>query len=254
MYVRISKYNMKIKCILTDTSEYKSFCGLENSIYTVKISKQYKYWYNDLCDIIDFYANSYIELLLYVTSKDIKLARKLHGNHRYDEKYLRVYEPDVMVHTTLLEAQKQIISDGYIKCWSLLKQEKEVFEEKPIGSLLGDIEDFSNYVMLSPIDVNNEIIVASKQKGRIDTNTAQIYNAGCRFYLDARKLANDGLLLRDGQHIKVKGQIPLDKYLIWYSTAEKVGLPAKTTPQEFFELSNSKFISICGESIAFENK
>lgn len=238
---------MKIRCILTDASEYKSFCGLENSIYTVKISKQYKYWYDDLCDLIDFYRNSEIEMLLDVTSEDTELARKLHGNHSFDEKSLREYEPDVMVHTTLLESKRKIIADGYIKCWNMLKQENKAFEEKPIGSLLGDIEDFSNYVMLSPIDVNNEIIVASKQKGRIDTNPEQIYNAGCRFYLDARKLANDGLLLRDGQHIKVKGQIPLDKYLIWYSTADKVGLPEKTTPKEFFEVSNRKFIGFCRE-------
>lgn len=236
---------MKIKCILTDASEYKSFCGLDSSIYTVKISKQYKYWYYNLCDMIDFYTDSDIQLLLDVSCEDIKLARKLYGNHSFDEKNLREYEPDIMVHTTLLESKSQIITDGYIKCWNMLKQENIAFEEKPIGSLLGDIEDFSNYVMLSPIDVNNEIIVASKQKGRIDTNPEQIYNAGCRFYLDARKLANDGLLLRDGQHTKVKGQIPLDQYFIWYSTADKVGLSEKTTPKEFFEVSNRKFIGFC---------
>ena len=65
---------MKMKCILTDASEYKSFCGLENSIYTVKISKQYKYWYYNLCDMIDFYADSDIELLLDVSCENIKFA------------------------------------------------------------------------------------------------------------------------------------------------------------------------------------
>lgn len=59
--------------------------------------------------------------------------------------------------------------------------------------------------------------------------------------MDAEKLADNGLLLRDGQHIKVKNEIPLDKYLIWYSTAQKIGLPVKTTPAEFFELSNREF-------------
>lgn len=235
---------MKIKCILTNSKDYKSFCGLENSIYTVKISKQNKYWYYDLYDMIDFYGNSNIDLILNVSDNDIELARSLYCNHSYDENTLREYEPTVMVHTTTLEAYKEIIANGSIKCWNLLKQQKESFEEKPIGSLLGDIEDFSNYVMLSPIDVNNEIIVASKQKGYIDTNPNQTYQAGCRFYLDAKKLANDGLLLRDGQHIKVKNEIHLDKYLIWYSTADNIGLPVKTTPNEFFELSNNKFYSM----------
>lgn len=232
---------MKIKCILTNSRDYKSFCGLENSIYTVKISKQYKYWYYYLCDMIDFYSDSCVELILDVLDDDIELAKTLYGNHSYNESLLREYEPTVMVHTTTLESYKKIIADGSIKCWNLLKQQKESFEDKPIGSLLGDIEDFSNYVMLSPIDVNNEIIVASKQKGAINTNPNQTYQAGCRFYLDAKKLANDGLLLRDGQHIKVKNEIPLDKYLIWYSTAERIGLPVETTPNRFFELSNKEF-------------
>ncbi len=232
---------MKIKCILTNSKDYKFFCSLENSIYTVKISKQYKYWYYYLCDMIDFYSDSCVELILDVLDDDIELAKTLYGNHSYNESLLREYEPTVMVHTTTLESYKKIIADGSIKCWNLLKQQKESFEDKPIGSLLGDIEDFSNYVMLSPIDVNNEIIVASKQKGAINTNPNQTYQAGCRFYLDAKKLANDGLLLRDGQHIKVKNEIPLDKYLIWYSTAERIGLPVETTPNRFFELSNKEF-------------
>ncbi|MGN1203208.1 MAG: hypothetical protein ACI4RF_07915 [Eubacterium sp.] len=232
---------MKIKCILTNSKDYKSFCGLENSIYTVKISKQFQYWYYDLCDMIDFYSNSSVELILDVSKNDIDLARSLYGNHSYDESVLREYEPTVMIHTTTLEAHKEIIADGSIKCWNRLKQQKEIYEDKPIGSLLGDIEDFSNYVMLSPIDVNNEIIVASKQKGTIDTNPNQTYQAGCRFYLNAKKLANDGLLLRDGQHIKVKIEISLDKYLIWYSTADRIGLPVETTPNRFFELSNKEF-------------
>lgn len=232
---------MKIKCILTNSKDYKSFCGFENSIYTVKISKQYKYWYYDLCDMIVFYRDSSVELIFDVSDDDIELARSLYGSHSYNESYLREYEPTVMVHTTTFEAYKEIIADGSIKCWNMLKQQKESFEEKPIGSLLGDIEDFSNYVMLSPIDVNNEIIVASKQKGYIDTNPNQTYQAGCRFYLDAKRLANDGLLLRDGQHIKVRNEIQLDKYLIWYSTAERIGLLVETTPKEFFEQSNRKF-------------
>lgn len=62
---------MKIKCILTNSRDYKSFCGLENSIYTVKISKQYKNWYYDLCDMIDFYSGSSIEIILDVPNDDI---------------------------------------------------------------------------------------------------------------------------------------------------------------------------------------
>ncbi|MDY6017995.1 MAG: hypothetical protein SPI97_10315, partial [Oscillospiraceae bacterium] len=238
---------MKIKCMLTDSKEYNSFCGLEDSIYTVRISKHYEHWYYDLCDMIGFYKNSKTELILDVSESDLRSACFLYGNHKYNEKILREHEPSIMVHTTTFEAYKEILSDGSIKCWNILKRQKDSFEEKPIGRLLGDIEDFSNYVMLSPIGVNNEIIVASKEKERIDIDPNQTYRAGCRFYLNAKELANDGMLLRDGQHIKVKNEIPLGKYLIWYSTAERISLSSETTPSEFFEQSNKAFYEIFGE-------
>lgn len=232
---------MKIRCLLTDSKDYESFCGLENSVYTVKISKQYKYWYYDLCDMLGFYESSEIELIIDIEDSDIKSAKSLYGNHKFNDIALRSYEPDVLVHSTTLEAGKKILNDNAIKCWNIINHQHKNFEEKPIGSLLGDIEDFSNYVMLSSIDVNNEIIIASKQKGCIDTNPNQIYQSGFRFYLDAKKLAADGLLLRDGQHIKVRNKIPLDKYLIWYANAEKIGMSVETTPDEFFKASNKQF-------------
>lgn len=38
-----------------------------------------------------------------------------------------------------------------------------------------------------------------------------------------------------------KNEILLDKYLIWYSMVERIGLPSGTTPNRFFEQSNRKF-------------
>lgn len=128
-----------------------------------------------------------------------------------------------------------------LKAWNLLCAEKSDWEKQPIGALLGDIEDFSNYVMLSGISQNNEIITASKSNGEINTDINQSYEAGARFYLNAQRLADDGLLLRDGAHIKVRDYIDLEKYLIWYSTPEKLGIEEHTTPKVFFELSNKKF-------------
>lgn len=232
---------MKIKCKLTDSTEYNQFCCSENGIYTLKISKNFKYWYYDLCDLIDFYNGSKVQIDLDVEQADIVLAGKLYGNHKYNECFLRDYETKVMVHSTPIENLDSILKSGKLKSWNILKSENADWEKEPIGTLLGDIEDFSNYIMLSMLFQNNEIITASKQKHKIDTDMNQIYTPGARFYLDAEKLAKDGLLLRDGEHIKVKNCIPLDKYLIWYSTAEKLGIKKETTPKEFFELSNKKF-------------
>lgn len=238
------RINMKIKCEVTDSTEYKQFCCVENSVYILKISKNYEYWYYDLCDLIDFYSDSNVEIVLDVTKSDIERARHLYGNHKYNERFLREYEINFMVHSTPIENLESIINDGALKSWSVLKSEKTNWEEAPIGVLLGDIDDFSNYVMLSLPFQNNEIITASKQKHKIDIDIHQIYQPGARFYLDAKKLANDGLLLRDGEHIKVKNCIPLDKYLIWYSTTEKIDISKNTTPKEFFEMSNDKFFEL----------
>lgn len=231
---------MKIRCVLTDSTEYRQFNCFENSIYTLKISRNYDYWYYDLCDLIDFYSETNIEIVLEIDDNDLSLARQLYGSHRYNEQTLREYETAVMVHSTTKENVESILSSMKLKSWNLLSAEKSNWEKKPIGALLGDIEDFSNYVMLSGVSSNNEIITASKANKTINTDINQSYVAGARFYLDAQKLAKDGLLLRDGAHIKVKDCIDLEKYMIWYSTPEVLGIDEHTTPKEFFELSNER--------------
>ena len=235
---------MKIKCKLTESKEYRQFNCFENSIYTLKISKNYEYWYYDLCDLIGFYKDSDIEVLSKVDDSDLELARKLYGNHKYNERELREYETDVMVHSTTKNNVQSILADKKLKSWNLLSAEKSDWEKEPIGALLGDIDDFSNYVMLSGISQNNEIVTASKANGTINTDINQSYIAGARFYLDAKKLAADGLLLRDGAHLKVKDYIDLEKYLVWYSTPKILGIDELTTPKEFYELSNARFKEI----------
>ncbi len=235
---------MKIRCVLTDSTEYRQFNCFENSIYTLKISKNYDYWYYDLCDLIDFYNDTDIEVISEVSNDDLALARRLYGNHQYNESTLREYEPAVMIHSTTKENVESILSSMQLKSWNLLSAEKTDWEQQPIGALLGDIEDFSNYVMLSGISQNNEIITASKFNGEINTDINQSYIAGARFYLDAKKLVSDGLLLRDGAHIKVRDYIDLKKYMVWYSTPEILGIEEHTTPKIFFELSNEKFSEI----------
>lgn len=244
---------MKINVKIVSTDEFVSFCGIENSVYTVKINNHYKYWYYDLCDMQGFYANTNIELNLEIDDDDYKAAIKLYGSHKYNDRFLRDYEPKVLVHTTTKENIEAILNDGELKCWNKLKRENPDWEDRPIGSLLGDIDDFSNYVMLSSCSWNNEIIVASKQSGVITGDVDKPYIPGARFYLNAEKLANDGLLLRDGQHLKVKNSIPLDKYLIWYCTTDILGSGQIVTPRQFFDLSNEKFFKAHTEFLSEQN-
>ena len=228
-------------CTLSSSDQYKILCNKKDKKYVVTISRLSPEWFYDLCDLIDFYENSAINVTLDIWEKELHKARELYGTHRFDEKTLRSYESKVLVHSTLPENVESVFSDGELKSWNILKKENEGWEEHPIGILLGDIEDFSNYIMLSDIRDNNEVVVASKQKHVIDINIEQRYKPGVRIYLDAAKLAKDGLLLRDGEHIKVKDRISLEKYMIWYATTERIGIAAETTPKEFFEESNKMF-------------
>lgn len=228
-------------CSLSDSDQYKILCYEDNKKYAVTISRLSENWFYDLCDLIDFYKDSAIKVAVNVEEAELHKARELYGSHRFDERFLRSYESKVLVHSTLPENVQSVFDDGELKCWNTLKIEKKGWEANPIGVLLGDIQDFSNYIMLSDMRDNNEIVVASKQKHKIDISTEQMYMPGVRIYLDAEKLAKDGLLLRDGEHTKVREKISLDKYMIWYSTPERVGIGKKTTPKEFFEESNKVF-------------
>lgn len=129
-----------------------------------------------------------------------------------------------------------------LKSWNRLKAEKAIGEERPIGFQLGDPEDFSDYIMFGG-GITGEIVVNSKQQSRIVMDGDTEYLTGARLYFDARRIAQDGLLLRNGCHLKVKDSLPLFPYLIWVATWENVGLTSQiSTPKIFSEQAdrNSK--------------
>ena len=71
------------------------------------------------------------------------------------------------------------------------------------------------------------------------------YKTGARLYFDAKKIAKDGLIVRDGAHIKVKDCLPLEPYLIWTATWDKVGLESQiSTPRIFSTRADIVFENI----------
>ncbi|MCI8590523.1 MAG: hypothetical protein HFE77_07440 [Clostridiales bacterium] len=117
-----------------------------------------------------------------------------------------------------------------------------MWEDKPIGQELGDPLDFRNFIMFSSGSVSGEIVVLSKQNGKIIMNQDLSYKTGARLYFDSKKMVADGLLIRDGIHVKVMDRLPLEPYLIWYATWDRVGLSSDiSTPKEFTEKTNSMF-------------
>jgi len=131
--------------------------------------------------------------------------------------------------------------DNCLKSWNILKAEGNLLEEKPIGDLLGDPIDYRDYIMFTNSGKSAERVVSSKQKGYLDMNFDSPYIAGARLYFDAERIAKDGLLVRDGVHLKVKDMLPLDKYLLWVATPEILGISEKTTPRFFAKKADEMF-------------
>ena len=128
-----------------------------------------------------------------------------------------------------------------LKSWNRLKNEGFFVDEFPIGKQLGDPETLRDFILFGG-GTTGEIVVNSKQNNKLIYDENIEYRTGARLYFDMRKIAEDGLLLRDGSGIKVKDSLPLEPYLIWISTWDKIGLNSEiSTPKIFAEKSDEFF-------------
>ena len=209
--------------------------------YTIKINKQlHDDWKMAVGDFIGYCDANNLNGILAITEDEYTEVQTCYDGHSYNEPTLRDYETPILIHSTSMENWYQIQKDGMLKSWNNLS----LSEKEPIGKQLGDPDHFSNYIMFGG-GVSGEIVVNSKQSGKIIMDINAEYKTGARLYFDAKKIAKDGLLVRDGAHMKVKDSLPLEPYLIWTATWNKVGLESQiSTPRIFTELSDEKFENI----------
>lgn len=229
--------------MLTNSPNYQIMCGSQNGCaYTLKISRTMcDHWLLAVGDFIGFNENIHKNIILVMSESELNTATKNYASHSYHESALRTYEPNVLIHSTTMDNWTSIRREGTLKSWNQIKRMNQQKENSPIGSKLGDPPDFSDYIMLGT-GITGEIIVSSKQSGHIVMNPNTAYQTGARLYFDARKLAADGLLLRDGAHLKVKDSLPLDPYLLWAATWDTIGLKSPiSTPKIFSESADSTF-------------
>lgn len=205
--------------------------------YTIKISKQlHDDWKMAVGDFIGYCDANNLNGIIVITDDEYNDIQIYYARHSYNETNLRDYETPILVHSTSMENWIQIQKDGMLKSWNRLN----ITNKEPIGKQLGDPVHFSDYIMFGG-GVSGEIVVNSKQSDKIVMDIDVEYKTGARLYFDAEKIAKDGLLVRDGVHIKVKDCLPLEPYLIWTVTWEKVGLESQiSTPRIFAELSDEK--------------
>lgn len=240
------RYNHEwIMLKLLDSASFLQYTGGgKNGIFQLVITKKNVDWEYRIFDFIQYETECDHNIILAVNQEDYDTAKKTYGNHSHTDRFLRFYEKKVLVHTTTKESYCSIKLDGCLKSWNLLKQEKELNEDVPIGALLGDPLDYSNYIMFSNGSYSTEIIISSKQKRYIEMDADKPYIAGARLYFDCEKIAKDGLLIRDGAHLKVKQCLPLEKYLLWTATPAELGISEETTPRIFGEKADSMFEEI----------
>lgn len=227
---------------LTDDSSFYMFNGGNDFVFRLAISKKCDDWEYRVFDFMEYELSYGKNIILSISKNDYEEAKRIYDGHSFKDNFLRDYEKHILVHSTTAFGFKSILQDRALKSWNLLKNEGKIKEHEPIGKLLGDHDEYSDYVMFTYGGVAGEIIVNSKQQGSIIMNKNEEYLAGARLYFNAELIAKDGLLIRDGAHIKVRDTLPLEKYLMWYATIENIDMQGlKITPFNFAMISDNQF-------------
>ncbi len=227
---------------LTDQGDFYLTTGNGgHRLFQFVLNKKSPHWQYHFMDFIEYESRLGKNIIVAAHKDDIEEAEKVYSGHNIGDKYLRKYEKPFLVHSTDAESYKKIVKCGCLKSWNLLKSENSIGESEPIGKLLGDPEDYSDYIMFSDGGYFNELVVMSKQKGEISSDVNAEYRAGARMYFSAERIAADGLLLRDGAHLKVRRTLALKKYLVWTATPKILGISEITTPREFGEKADNCF-------------
>lgn len=233
---------------LTEESEYEVFCS-GRELYCAAISKNHPGWKYRVMDFVEYSLEQGKDVIFSGKREDYEAARKAYAGHHHKDRYLRPHEIRVLVHSATPDGYPSIVQMGALKSRKLLIQEGVISEKKPsIGRMLCAPEDFEDYVMLCDDSISGEIVVSSKQQGHIEPSSFVSYRPGARFYFDAEAIALDGLLIRDGLHVKVKRKLPLAAYLLWTATPENVDPNEKNwTPRTFAERADRSFEAWFGE-------
>lgn len=229
---------------IVSQKDYKLFSGKNTSnIFCIMLNREkLDYWQYSVCDFI-LYTQSYKKTPVIISSTEaFEEALTKMPDCQSTMRNLRDYDPEVFIHSTLKTNWEQIRLDGHLYSWSYLAKHKKISETAPIGQLLGDPKDYSEFIMLGHgQSIGGEYVVMSKQAGYIKCMDDEVYEPGVRLYFDGKKLAKDGKLLRDGIHYKVKDAICLNDYFLEVIDESQLSCGAPYTPSSFSKESNQLF-------------
>ena len=186
-------------------------------------------------------------IILSIDKENYDKACTTYKNNCNTDKKLRAYEPELLVHSTTLESWDNILKCGCLKSWNHAKADGDISEQEPIGNQLGDPKEFRDYIMLGGMGAWNELVVLSKQMNKLSYDMNKTYIPGAKLYFDSQKIAEDGILVRDGVHLKVKDVLSLKPYMIWAATSNNCHQYVKKwTPLTFSTAADNTFLKLHG--------
>ena len=239
-----------VRWVLSESDDYEMIVGQKAGVYTARVSrKRYAHWAFSLMDFTGFHeaAGNFPQVL--AAEEYVQAAQALYEGHSFEERLLRAWEPPVMIHSTTPEGYVGILRDGCLRSWSDLRCSGKIAESEPIGAVLGDPAALKDYIMLGG-GTSCEIVVASREAGRLIMDENAPYRPGARLYLNARRLAGDGLLVRDGCHRMARGPVALERYLVRAVTPADVPTDANT-PRTFAEAADRVYEEFARQTLSF---
>ncbi|MDF2504911.1 hypothetical protein [Clostridium sp.] len=183
-------------------------------IFTLSVNPNYDDWKFRLGDFIQYETYYHRKIIVHIPeiqSPNFIIEKATQNN--FKGKKVRCTDDKWLVHSTSLDSWRLIEESGQIK--STRKLNEDGIEIVGIGiDPLGEPDDYNDYVMLDTLNGCSELVVSSRQKGKICTNGDVEYNPQVRMYFNARKIIEDGLGVRDGAHVlKIYRSLPLKPYL-----------------------------------------
>jgi hypothetical protein len=167
-----------------------------------------------------------------------------------DPDAVRPDDPEIIIHSTTVDAWRKISADGQLKAASELSQQGHVVDPaSEVGRYLeNEPPEYGEYIMFGTIaSTTPEKIVASYRAGRFVLDDDAVYEPGVRLYFDNHCMIGDKQIVRDGLHIaKVHKVLPLSPYLLAAIGVDDLDPQSEVkmwTPRLFVERSDKAFWS-----------
>lgn len=236
------EYDDKWSAFIYDTeAKYYTQIEARAKLFTIRVSSKMDKDYERLIDFINYETKYNRNIII---KADIEVMHIIDNLSIVEQNRNKIRKTDTRwcVHSTTIDSWEKIKKDKFLFSPDELRKRGNIINEIGLKHYL-EPKDYSEYIMLDTLNGCSELVVNSRQLGYVCTNGDMVYTPGARLYFDAYKMIEDGLVERDGLHIlKVKKQVPLEKYLVMVVT-ENMALDKKNwTPTSYTEWANNYFL------------